>query len=534
MGYVAKKRRAHSRTIDTKKSFQLGCPMLIFFVTMAAMSLSFSIPGQKALSNVLETVTNVHSHVWKEEIHTTLTDAGNEKWVVDLNQQKSIDFQGPISLHDFTASTHPQGLKTLSAVEKFSTPTQESDKETKPWLILHIGPPKTGTTSIQCGLQQYSQHLKELDNYFYMGIRCSHGRPSRRQNRMPNNETAIHGTSLAYYMNGMIEQTHEVYHIFQRLNQLREQGYNVIISSEHLFTATPTKGSKHTDVPWGHFKSLISGFKVKAVVVNRLLLDWLPSNYYQMFYSTKKGGIPSFQSFLESALMVLEDKEGRDPYHDLNVLAKLKVWSRHFDLDVMDFYGEPYQEDIFQNFICHHTPDADRTCEFLTNEKQELLRTSEKVNKLSNHARVSGSLQPLRSFFYAIEKYGEFENSSTTMEYGSRYLYLKNASRRVNYRSRYIKNAELVFEEHHVLSNLYYLDCISADLEAKLKNYSTILMQTFYEEKHGRPMKGHELVKNIGRQREVFEKNMALGKYCDLNLERLFRNDSIASALMDF
>jgi hypothetical protein len=496
----------------------------------------------RQLSNFLQEVQNAHKHVWKETNQTKLTDVGNAEWIVDLDHEVSTIEGSQFLLDDNETSTHPKSWKTLSVVGKNST--QESDRKSKPWLILHIGPPKTGTTSIQCGLEEYSRHLKQLDNYFYLGIKCwsrslsrrQPRRKSRRQNTMPNNETPIRGTSLALYMNGALEQTEAIFQVFQRLNQHREQSHNVIISSEHLLTATSTNSSNQTDAYWTHFKSLITGFNVRAVVVNRFLLDWLPSKYYQMFYSTTKGTIPSFQSFLKSALSVLENKKGRQrhPYNSLNVWSKVEIWSHHFDLDFMDFYSETYDGDIFQNFICDHTPDASKTCQLLTSKKQESLKASTKSKKHAIHARASTSLEPLKSYFYAKEKYAEFQNISTTVENASRYLYPTNASAMVNYRSRYIKNAKLVFEEHDLLSNPYFLDCISADLEAKFKNYSIILMQAFHEKKHGRQMTPQELVKGMTRHHEVFEKNMAMGKYCQLNLERVFLNDTIASALMDF
>jgi hypothetical protein len=74
-----------------------------------------------------------------------------------------------------------------------------------------------------------------------------------------------------------------------------------------------------------------------------------------------------FQRFLANTLTVLQNKEGRNPYN------KLEVWSHHFDLDVMDFYYETYEEDIFHNFICHHTPDAYKTCQLLTTEKHGII-----------------------------------------------------------------------------------------------------------------------------------------------------------------
>ena len=39
----------------------------------------------------------------------------------------------------------------------------------RPWMVLHIGPPKTGTTTIQKGLMLNSRLLAGYDNVFYLG-----------------------------------------------------------------------------------------------------------------------------------------------------------------------------------------------------------------------------------------------------------------------------------------------------------------------------------------------------------------------------
>jgi hypothetical protein len=525
-GNTTKKRGASSSKLDTTRSCQRA------FVTVAALTLLVSIHRQEPLSNLVETVKAAHNHVWKEKIQDNVTVVENAKWTAHLNHTVPTSKQGHFSSDENKSSMHSPGMITSTTVEKYSSLAQESERETKPWLILHIGPPKTGTTSIQCGLHQYSRQLKESDNYVYMGIKCPYVR-NASQSWMPNNETSIRGTTLAYYMNGFINQTDEVYQIFHRLSQLREQGHNVIISSEHLFSVTSISG-QGKKASWSQFKSLISGFNVKAVVVHRFLVDWLPSYYYQTFVSIKKGGIPSFQRYLETALKVMESKAGKKPYRDLDVLSKLEVWSHHFDLDVMDFYRETKEEDLVQHFICHHIPDANKTCQLLNNEKKELIKNSDKRDKVTSHVRVSASLQPLRSYFYAIEKYGEYQNTSAILEDESVYQHFKNESTSVKYLPRYLENAGKVFEERDLLSNPYYLDCISPGLEAKLKNYSTIVMQAFHEKRHGRPMTQKELVNGIEKQHEVFEKNRVGGKYCDLNLDRVFLNDTIASALIDF
>ena len=39
----------------------------------------------------------------------------------------------------------------------------------RPWLVIHIGPPKTGTTTIQKGLTLKCPSLANHDNIFFLG-----------------------------------------------------------------------------------------------------------------------------------------------------------------------------------------------------------------------------------------------------------------------------------------------------------------------------------------------------------------------------
>jgi len=43
------------------------------------------------------------------------------------------------------------------------------DDDTRPWMIIHVGPPKTATTTIQAGLAKYAKMLAKDDDFYFLG-----------------------------------------------------------------------------------------------------------------------------------------------------------------------------------------------------------------------------------------------------------------------------------------------------------------------------------------------------------------------------
>ena len=45
----------------------------------------------------------------------------------------------------------------------------KDDGDTRPWMIIHIGPEKTATTTIQAGLAKYAKMLAKDDDFYFLG-----------------------------------------------------------------------------------------------------------------------------------------------------------------------------------------------------------------------------------------------------------------------------------------------------------------------------------------------------------------------------
>ena len=194
------------------------------------------------------------------------------------------------------------------------------------WLVIHIGPPKTATTTIQCGLEQYSLRLAIQDKYHFLGGGC--GIPNQEY-VMPNSEQTVLRRLIISELGSRKDKggggiggtghdgdpkSHDhLIKMIQRMAYLRQKQRSVILSGE-LFGS---QLSSRKDVMESFRDMLVvnpssmrstqpkyrpsnnstrrrrtmmipptqtAGFQsehVRIVLAYRHFVDWLPSYYYQ-------------------------------------------------------------------------------------------------------------------------------------------------------------------------------------------------------------------------------------------------------------
>ena len=109
-----------------------------------------------------------------------------------------------------------------------------SKKYKRPWMIVHVGPPKTGTTTIQTGLTLNIPNLGSLDNIFYLG------QSSSRVRKTPRIEYIQYSSDQKDYNNGTLSIFPAKYlflgnkEMFETLKDYQKQKHNVLVSTEHF------------------------------------------------------------------------------------------------------------------------------------------------------------------------------------------------------------------------------------------------------------------------------------------------------------
>ena len=106
----------------------------------------------------------------------------------------------PADIHNILA---PQNSTTTSsssmpAADKNSISRRNNRNISKPLFLFHVGIPKSGTTTLQCGLVDLAKQLAVKSKLFYLGKPCEPGQAGVDRLHRQNNETAIQGHYLQY------------------------------------------------------------------------------------------------------------------------------------------------------------------------------------------------------------------------------------------------------------------------------------------------------------------------------------------------
>jgi len=213
------------------------------------------------------------------------------------------------------ATAIARATKLFVDLESDPSPLVENNDNDGPWLVLHIGPPKTATTTIQCGLEKYSLRLAKTDGYHFVGGGC--GTPNQEY-IMPNGEEtilrrlvlmALHHTgieeegcggpqegnvtsesSALYREEKRLEWLQTQRHLekfVHQIDNLRSLDRSVIVSGEQIGSQLSNrKAVMERTVSMLTSMSAGAGFapdKVRIVLAYRHFVDWLPSFHYQKY-----------------------------------------------------------------------------------------------------------------------------------------------------------------------------------------------------------------------------------------------------------
>jgi hypothetical protein len=134
-----------------------------------------------------------------------------------------------------------------------------SDQQ-RPWMVVHVGPPKTGTTAIQAGLNQESATLAGADNIFYVG--STYPQDSVQYVRYDDRVRGIYNSnknktegvlSIHPAMGLFMDDTPETFVRVMKYHQ--QQKHNVVISAEH-YTNTLPRTSTHRERTVSYFERI--------------------------------------------------------------------------------------------------------------------------------------------------------------------------------------------------------------------------------------------------------------------------------------
>ena len=159
----------------------------------------------------------------------------------------------------------------------------EKSKTKEPMVILHIGPHKTATTTIQCDLSYYQHQLHDESNVTFLGRM---GSRSCRNKRYGNADftynfemRSILGNCDDKMMSSCLKKREPVL-LERHLRELSSQNKTILISDEAFSRMSPKSQYGNHRTIFSLLEKYYPG-RVKVVIVYRRYYDWIVSKYNQ-------------------------------------------------------------------------------------------------------------------------------------------------------------------------------------------------------------------------------------------------------------
>mmetsp|Transcript_7788 Transcript_7788/g.16786 ORF Transcript_7788/g.16786 Transcript_7788/m.16786 type:complete len:470 (-) Transcript_7788:27-1436(-) len=265
----------------------------------------------------------------------------------------------------------------------------------EPYVLLHIGPHKTGTTTLQNFL--VSAHSKDLpflkaDN---LVIPSEEDLPGTFH-KMPMLNFA-HCMLKNYKKDGGQLNVGMCNRIRKTFPPFLEKSYNasknVIIVAEDLDRPT---------VDFDRIRYYLKPYtRIKIVATYRRLHDWLLSFYNQiidLYMGKYASGEEEYPSFVEWVQQQYEDFHSR---HTVELIKRYKQ-NGFLEVGVVNIHDETTT--LMQNFFCNHVPNAKETCLVIRNGMWNTTKSnvggSHEYERLIIKARYQGK------FKYPMDKKG--------------------------------------------------------------------------------------------------------------------------------
>lgn len=323
--------------------------------------------------------------------------AGNASIPDDDHHQHQIHSTATIT-RATTKIISPQEESIAASID--STPMINTN--VRPYLIFHIGPPKTGTTTIQCGLRKHEEELATYDNYYYLGVEC-YGRAIRKTKRYMSTAVLfdLHTTGEED-----ITKTEHFGPFWRHMEEHRQRGHNVIISIEGM-----ARRIYPTDTVVKHMKRAFGDWNLHVVITYRHYFQWLLSFYYQSQQEKRNRDlwdfdVETFHSFARRHLQMVPMRKGKREikYYSLSEgehmsIRSIQNLSKNFTNDNIKVFNMHQDGDLLSNFICQmlppspeKEPNATTNIKTTTSTCQNITKALSEESDTSMRQLVSGRL----------------------------------------------------------------------------------------------------------------------------------------------
>mmetsp|Transcript_44428 Transcript_44428/g.93270 ORF Transcript_44428/g.93270 Transcript_44428/m.93270 type:complete len:459 (-) Transcript_44428:48-1424(-) len=254
---------------------------------------------------------------------------------------------------------HPETV--TSKTTNPQTAGETKTRTNRPKAVLHIGPPKTGTTALQSSIREGAESLIE-DGYTM---------PWYIRNPDQVNELAFATCFESKVWEKLALDESELCPKgeLSLITRLGEEGKNIFLSSEFFSFVTDIDDLANFLEPWD----------VTIIYFHRWYYDWHFSQYNQSLKSRLEKKLRNFDEFVAARggggdvyVLAFDAYFGRayrrDFSDELEAYRSVYQYRQHFD-DVVTLDYEDGNISVTENLFCNGMKDATNTCEHFLRQK---------------------------------------------------------------------------------------------------------------------------------------------------------------------
>jgi hypothetical protein len=289
-----------------------------------------------------------------------------------------------LSLANFTSS------KTMKILPRRNSPrvskntsTATTSHGTKPLFVMHVGVPKTASSTLQHTFELHADLLAQ-DNWYYAGKVLGENGPKNVQDypifsalSSATCRDQVNKAWKLYTKHNSTENFPTCWNsMLSFLNDLYQRRVNVLLSEENLCIAQLSTNPVH----WSALQHALSQWDVKIIVAYRRWPEWVASGKNQLEKPTKaqrrrriwpaEGGLPTLPlyPYFEDIL------RGKTPTYFPYADTVIKEYRKYFsNVEVVNYH----KGDIVSEFVCQ-VLSSSHTCQ---ETQQHNYTNHSKVNK---------------------------------------------------------------------------------------------------------------------------------------------------------
>eukprot|EP00581_Thalassiosira_minuscula_P028304 CAMPEP_0183754082 /NCGR_PEP_ID=MMETSP0739-20130205/3345_1 /TAXON_ID=385413 /ORGANISM="Thalassiosira miniscula, Strain CCMP1093" /LENGTH=483 /DNA_ID=CAMNT_0025990685 /DNA_START=130 /DNA_END=1581 /DNA_ORIENTATION=- len=248
-----------------------------------------------------------------------------------------------------------------------SNSVQRKTQTKKPVAVLHIGPPKTGTTALQAAIREGEESEGSFTKDGFV-------MPWKIKSRIVN-EVAFATCFKSHMWTNWDKSRLCPENDLALLKKLGEEGKNIFLSSEFFSFISDLDELQKILEPWD----------VTIVYFHRWYYEWLFSQYNQAAKGRLDRKLSKFDQFVagrgsgdlylhsfETYFDMIYQRTSSDPKESYQSFYRYKD---HFD-DVVTLDYHDKENGVVENLFCNGTKHAEHTCQHFLRKKDEVSRTN--------------------------------------------------------------------------------------------------------------------------------------------------------------